>query len=118
MATINYTSEVNLGSGYVKVEWAGMSPGDEGQPFDCAGLRLASQHYWGDFGNPSDRGQIVLMASNELSPAHFALFQYSQFEKYEPLSDGAFLNFVGIIKPVADSKLVSGGVALLFVPRD
>jgi hypothetical protein len=40
MATINYTSEVNLAAGYVKVEWNGLGPSDDGQPFDCAGVAI------------------------------------------------------------------------------
>ncbi len=117
MATINYASETNLDGGYVKVEWDGLSTDDDGQPFDCSGLRLASVHYWGDFNqsNPGGGGKITLMASNQISPSDFGEFLYSFAPRMQFPTDGAYLPFIGAVKPVADSIFVSGGVAIIFI---
>lgn len=112
MTTISYTSEENLDPAYVTVQWSGLAAGDDGQPFDCRGLKLASMHYWGDFASGS--GKITLMASNQLSPVDFGEFMFSYAPRLQmPENDTTFL---GSIKPVADASFVSGGVALIFVP--
>jgi hypothetical protein len=117
MATINYVADTNLDGGYVKVEWPNMATDDDGQPFDCAGLRLASAHYWGDFNQslPGGGGKITLMACNQITPTDFGEFMFSFAPRVQIPVDNAYLPFVGAVKPVADNKFVSGGVALIFV---
>jgi len=128
MATINHTTETDLERGYVKVEWDGMSTDDDGDAFSCAGLRLVSAQYWGNFNGGT--GKITIMASNQLSPSDYSEFIYSFSAKtyaYSPKFyaehffaeyDPDYVNFVvGSVKPVADANFISGGVALLFVPR-
>jgi hypothetical protein len=117
MATINYTSEVNLDGGFVKVEWAGLATDDDGQPFDCSGLRLASIHYWGNF-NPGSGGKLTLMASNQISPSDFGEFMFSYAPRMQFPADSAYLPFIGAVKPVADQNFISGGVAIIFVRDD
>ena len=118
MATINYTSEVNLESGFVKVEWSGMSADDDVQVFDCAGLKLVSAHYFGDLSTGAN-SKITLMASNEVSPSNFSEFLYSFSPIVYPGQEDAPIDkMVGAIMPVANPNLTSGGVALLFVPRN
>lgn len=117
MATINYTKEVNLESGYVKVEWAGMSADDDGQVFECAGLKLVSAHYWGDL-SQGGNSKITVMASNEVSPSNFSEFLYSFSPKVYPGQENPAIDMtVGAVMPVANPNVTSGGVALLFVPR-
>ena len=108
MATINYTSEENVIAGIVKVEWAGLSANDDGQMFDCTGLKIASVHTGGNFGSG---GNLYLHASNELSPSSFL-----QWQKIENPSIGE-LNYpmFGAIKPVADAAISSVKVAIIFV---
>jgi hypothetical protein len=117
MATINYTTEVDLKTGYVKVEWSGLAANDDGQPFDCAGLKLVSAHYFGNFSGGN--AKITLMASNELSPSNFSEFLYSFSPRFYPGQGEAPIDaMAGAIMPVANVNLTSGSVALLFVPRD
>lgn len=118
MATINYATEENLAAGYVKVEWAGLSPGDEGQPFDSRGLELVSIHYWGDFN--SNAGLVLLYASNELAPApaNFGEFIYSNAPRFQMLPDGRASVRMVAIMPKANADMITGNVSLLFAKRD
>src|SRR5688572_7728997 len=120
MATINYTSEANLEGGYVKVEWSGIGPGDDAQPFECSGLLLGSIHYWGDFGDP--RGTVRICGSNELTPTNFGEFAYSEHPRLqlpiETAQTGSGQYFMGAVRPLVDANVVSVGVAILFVKKD
>jgi hypothetical protein len=117
MATINYTTEVNLESGYVKVDWAGIGVGDVALPFECSGLRLGSIQYSGDFGStPGSPGTVRMCGSNELSPTNFGEFAFSMAPRLQAPPDG--LLFMGTVRPVVDANIVSVNVALIFVPRD
>jgi hypothetical protein len=107
MTTVSYTSEVNILAKTVKVEWAGLSAGDEGQPFDCTGLRLASIQATGDFGSG---GNVYLHASDEITPTNFGRWQKIE---HVSIGDVDFTMF-GAIKPVADANIANAGVALLF----
>jgi len=117
MATINHTIESDIDAGYVKVQWVGMAPGDDGQPFDCAGLALASIHYWGDFN--SNTGHMLIYASNEQSPslANFSEMIVSQAPRMQTLPDPR-LAFFGTVLPKADVNMIEGNVCILFVTRD
>lgn len=115
MATINHTSEINLESGYTKVEWAGIGPGDDCQWFDCSGLRLGSIQYWGDFGS-SPVGVVRINGSNELSPANLGEFAFSTAPRLQVPPDGPY--FMGAVRPVVDGNVVDVSVAIMFVPRD
>jgi hypothetical protein len=112
MATVSYNSEVNLAGGYVKVEWPGLSAGDDGQVFNCAGLRLASIHYWGTFNG----GHVKVSASNELSPSNFHDFydNTSPDIKFQ-LATGLDLLYAGSVRPIAGSGVGNAGVSLLFM---
>lgn len=112
MATINYNSDVNLRGGSVKVEWSGLTAGDDGQPFDCAGLRLASIHYWGTFNG----GHVTLGGSNELSPSNFHTFYDGDSPDIKlQLAAGLELLCVSSIRPLAASGVGNVGVSLLFM---
>lgn len=111
MATINYTTEVNLADGCVKVEWPGLSAGDDGQAFECGGLRLGSIQYWGNFGG----GVMSIRASNEISPTNFSEFTSSGSAGVHARVDGVGFGAIGAIKPVAGSGNSGVGVALIFV---
>jgi hypothetical protein len=112
MATINYSSEVSLDGGHVKVEWPGLSAGDDGQPFPCAGLRLASIHYWGTFNG----GHVTLGASNEISPSNFHTFYDNDAPDIKlQLVTGLELLCVGSVRPAAGSGVTNAGVSLLFM---
>ncbi len=117
MATINYTSEVNFAAGYVKVEWDNLGPSDDGQPFNCAGLALASIHYFGDFNG--NTGKVTIKASNEVSPmaGNFGEFQFSQTPRFQSLEDGRYLEYAGAVLPVADGNVTDVSVAMIFVRR-
>jgi len=67
MATINYTAEHNVAAGYVKVEWSNLSEGDDGQPFECGGLRIGSIQARGTFNS----GALIIEGSNEVAPSNF-----------------------------------------------
>lgn len=47
MATINYTADYDVAGGAVRVEWANLSGGDQGQVFECVGLENVSGPYVG-----------------------------------------------------------------------
>lgn len=112
MATINYTSEYDLAGGYVKVEWSGLSAGDDGQSFDCAGLRLASIHYWGSLNG----GHVTVRASNEISAANFVDIHDNTVPGMQfQISTGVNLPFMGAVSPIADGSVSSAGVTMLFV---
>lgn len=116
MATINYTTESDVDAGSIKVEWSGMAPGDDGQPFNCQGLQLASIHYWGDFN--SGAGLMSIMASNEISPtlANFGEFAVSHAQRMQLYNDGQ-LAHLGAVLPLADANMIDGNVCMLFVSR-
>jgi len=117
MATISYTTESDLDAGWIKVQWEGLAPGDDGQPFDCTGLALASIHYWGDF--DSNAGLVLLYASNEQSPspANYGEMIYSNAPRMQTLPDPR-LAFFGSVLPKADANMIDGNVCILFVTRD
>lgn len=117
MTTVSYTSDVNFSAGYVKVEWDNLGPNDDGQPFECAGLALASIHYWGDFNGNS--GLLSVMASNEVSPtpANFSQFQFSNSPRFQSLEDGRYLEYAGAVLPLADANVTDVSIAMIFVPR-
>jgi hypothetical protein len=106
MATINYIVEVNPAA--VKVEWSGLSASDQGQVFNCAGMRIASVQAKGNFNG----GHTTLQVSNEVSPSTF--FTVQDFDA-PVVADPAAYAFVGAIKPVADASITSVGIAILFV---
>jgi hypothetical protein len=112
MATINYTSEVNLEAGHTKVEWAGIGPGDDAQPFVCNGLKLGSIQYSGNFSS----GTVRINGSNELTPTNFGEFAFSTAPRLQVPADGPY--FMGAVRPVVDANVTSIGVAIIFVPRD
>lgn len=101
MATINYTS-VSVASGFLKVEWSGLSSGDDGQPFDCNGLEIASFHAFGTFS-----GNVTLQGSNEITPSDFADMVSVGTPRLEPLGNAA--HFVGSVRP----NFASGGSGTL-----
>lgn len=118
MATINYTRDEDIASGLVRVQWDGLAGGDDGQPFDCLGLSLASVHYWGDFNGGA--GKITVMASNELAPAAAAKYGellFSVARRMQVRPDIADLALVNSVMPVADLNFITGGLCILFVTR-
>lgn len=111
MTTINYTTEYNLSAGFVRVEWAGLSDSDEGQVFNCNGLRLVTIQYAGSFG---DNGVVSLQGSNESSPANFRVLDSASASD---LRNVELATLVGAIKPVADDNINADNVtvSLLFI---
>jgi hypothetical protein len=117
MATINYTTQADIDAGLVRVEWDGLASGDDGQPFDCMGLSIASVHYWGDFN--SNTGKITIMGSNKLSPmpADYGELLFSFAPRVQTRPDSVDLTFVASVRPIADASFISGGLCILFVTR-
>jgi hypothetical protein len=121
MAEVNYTSETNLESGYVKVQWSNLTSGDHGQPFNCHGLGLGSVHYWGDFNpGPGLNNKVVLGASNELSPSapNWGELLYSYSPRMQMPPNNAPMMFVGAVWPIAEEDITNVSVAVIFVPRE
>jgi hypothetical protein len=116
MTTINYTSEANLAGGYVKVEWSGLAPDDDGQPFACAGLLIESIHFFGSLGG----GQMRAQASNELSPVNFSeLVVTSTLGVKIPKVSDDIARSVGSIRPFLNGGVdANAGMAVIFtIPR-
>ena len=111
MATINYTSDVNAASGAVKVEWPSMAGGDVGQPFDCAGLKLGSIQYFGNFNG----GQVTFNASNEVTPTTYTEINNHGGAGVEAPVSNEFAAFVGAVRPSFQGSGGSVTVAALFI---
>jgi hypothetical protein len=79
MSIVNYGTEVDFAAGWLRVEWEFASSGevspfpnqDEGQPFDCGGLRIVAVEASGDFGGVNDNGKVDVLLSHEISPENF-----------------------------------------------
>jgi len=113
MTTINHSTDYNVGNGAVKVEWSGLVAGDDGQPFDCSGLKLGSVHYSGTFSG----GQADLDGSNELSPANFVSFDNAGSPVIRvPEVDNGNLFFIGSIRPRLSGGSGILNVSAIFVP--
>lgn len=110
MTTINYSAEYNVAAGYVKVEWPGMAEGDVGQPFECAGLRIASVHTWGTFSG----GTVTVQGSNKITPGDYQeLYQIAGATIYDPSTDEK-TQFIATVRPiVTGGSGNSVGVAIL-----
>ena len=111
MATINYTTDVNVASGAVKVEWPNMVGGDDGQPFDCGGLKLGSVQYFGNFNG----GQVKFEASNEVSPTTYAEINNHSSAAIETPENNNFAALVGAVRPTFTGSGGDVTVAAVFV---
>jgi len=108
MATINYSIDEDAAARYLTVEWSGISSGDEGEAFHCAGLRIASIHFHGTFS-----GGVNILATNETSPsAYFIIDSTSSARINLPAYPS-----VGYIKPNFPSGSGSLNVSILFLVR-
>jgi len=110
MATINYTADHDVAGGAVRVEWAGLSAGDQGQVFECAGLKLASIQYSGSFG-----GNVAVHASNEPTPTNFSQIHDVTSADMQLTVENVSGPYVGAVKPVAGGGVSAANVAILFV---
>lgn len=112
MATINYTADISPTGGYARVEWATLADGDDGQLFDCAGMRIASVHAWGTYSGSN----LDIEGSNRVSPADFKqLFQLQSGTFFKNPRDGNNIDFVGAVRPVLSGGSGNIGVAIMFV---
>ena len=104
MATVSYTLEENAQSGVAKVEWTGLTAGDDGQPFDSSGFELSSYHAFGSFS-----GTANIQGSNEITPSDFRTIVDIGSPRLEPFGGGSVTAFAGSIRPFFSS----GGSGIL-----
>jgi hypothetical protein len=106
MAVINYVAEQNIQSGYVKVEWSGLTSADSAQPFSADGLELVSAH--------SSDGNLTVQGSNEISPTNFGTIMNIGSSAVD--GPNVAPHFVGSVRPVYTGGATTT-VAMMFLSR-
>lgn len=123
MSVVNYSVEQNLSAGWLRVEWGFTSSGetspfpnqDEGQSFDCDGLKIVAIEAIGDFGGVNDNGKVEVLVSHELSPAnYFSLFTFDR--QNTAIQMQLDLSHLKQIKPVYNRNNRAVILAILLAP--
>lgn len=115
MATQIYTIETDE-NGFIKVQWADLASGDEGQVFDCSGLKLAYVQYRGAFNGD---GLVRFEVSDETPPITYAEMHNSGVHLEGSVSmqvemAGGTLHEVKAIRPVVEGNVEAVTAIALF----
>jgi hypothetical protein len=110
MATITPTVTEDVSTQTVIVEWANMTVGDDGAPFECKGLVVRAHH---GFGNFAGGAVISFQGSLEATPVN-----YGELLPIGNLLTGAARSYIlSAMKPVITSGNGSTDVSLVVVLR-